>query len=223
MGNLLQYIHLCQILLDWRICVLFCHFPCAVVLKSISSISIWLSTITKACTKIRMIHIGHKLRLPKINGSVKNVLKNSKVIESYVNINLNIPPINSLVHCIIINLLLRDSFSTSPEVLYPQFDYAFLYSVWLLVQSPGTEPFFCLYPPSYSALTTAGSSISIRLGYSLIWPVFKKNSNIYFPKGNNEKILEYLKWYAMHVWRFVVLEKWLFDITDQIFHFIIIV
>ena len=130
MGNLLQYIHHCQILLDWRICVLFCHFPCAVVLKSISSISIWLSTITKqACTKIRMIHIGHKLRLPKINGSVKNVLKNSKVIESYVNINLNIPPINSLAHCIIINLLLRDSFSTSPKVLYPQFDYVFLYSV----------------------------------------------------------------------------------------------
>ena len=76
-----------------------------------------------------MIHIGHKLRLPKIRGSVKNVLKNSKVIESYVNINLNIPPINALVHRININLLLRDSFSTSPEVLYHQFDYVFLYSV----------------------------------------------------------------------------------------------
>ena len=115
-----------------------------------------------------MIDIGHKLRLPKIYGSVKNVLKNSKVIESYVNLNLNIPPIKALVHCININLLLRDSFSTSPEVLYPQFDYVFLYSVWLLVQSDGTEPFFCLYPPSYSALTTAGSSISLRLGYSPI-------------------------------------------------------
>jgi hypothetical protein len=36
---------------------------------SISSISKWLSTITKqACPKIRMINSGHKLRLPKING-----------------------------------------------------------------------------------------------------------------------------------------------------------
>ena len=61
--------------------------------------------------------------------SVKNVLNNSKVIESYVNINLNIAPINALVHCININLLLRDSFSTAPEVLYPPFDYVFLYSV----------------------------------------------------------------------------------------------
>ncbi|MGA7142384.1 MAG: hypothetical protein WBX29_10300, partial [Nitrososphaeraceae archaeon] len=76
----------------------FCHSPCTIQ-KSINSISIWLSTITKqACTKIRMIHIGHKRRLPKINGSVKNVLKNSKVIECYVNINLNITPINVLTH-----------------------------------------------------------------------------------------------------------------------------
>jgi len=43
-----------------------------------------------------MIHIGHKRRLPKINGGVKNVLKNSKVIECYVNINLDITPINAL-------------------------------------------------------------------------------------------------------------------------------
>ena len=73
----------------------FCHSPCTIQ-KSISSISIWLFTITKqACTKIRMIHIGHKPRLPKINGSVKNVLKNSRIIECYVNINLNIIPINA--------------------------------------------------------------------------------------------------------------------------------
>jgi hypothetical protein len=73
-----------------------------------------------------MIHIGHKRKLPKINGSVKNVLKNSKVIECYVNINLNITPINALTHRLNINFSLRDSFSTSPEVLYPQFDYVFL-------------------------------------------------------------------------------------------------
>ena len=51
-----------------------------------NSISTWLSTITKqAYAKIRMINIRHKLRLPKINGSAINVLKNSKVIECYVN------------------------------------------------------------------------------------------------------------------------------------------
>jgi hypothetical protein len=48
--------------------------------------------------------------------SVKKVLNNSKVIKSYVNINLNIPPINALVHCININLLLRDSFQ--PRLKY---------------------------------------------------------------------------------------------------------
>ena len=97
----------------------FCHSPCTIQ-KSISSISIWLSTITKqACTKIRMIHIGHKRKLPKINGSVKNVLKNSKVIESYVNLNLNIPPINALVHCININLLLRDSLNLAWSTISP--------------------------------------------------------------------------------------------------------
>ncbi|MGB8448479.1 MAG: hypothetical protein WCE25_02075, partial [Nitrososphaeraceae archaeon] len=47
----------------------------------------------------RWMDLPDKRKLPKINGSVKNVLKNSKVIECCVNINLNIPPINSLVHC----------------------------------------------------------------------------------------------------------------------------
>jgi hypothetical protein len=49
--------------------------------------------------KIRAIPIEHKRRLQKINGSAKNVLKNSKVIKCYVNINLNIIPISVFPSC----------------------------------------------------------------------------------------------------------------------------
>ena len=38
------------------------------------------------CTKTMKKHIRHIQRLPKINGSVKNVLKSFEVTECYMNI-----------------------------------------------------------------------------------------------------------------------------------------